>query len=51
MQRGTLGQLLSRPFFHYLDAADTVNNKSRESWKVLTGWAKVEKLLGAVQER
>ena len=37
-------------FFGYLDAADTVYNKSRESWKVLAGWAKVEKLLGAVQE-
>lgn len=38
-------------FFEHLDAADTVYNKSRESWKILKGWAKVEKLLGAVQEQ
>lgn len=38
-------------FFEYLDAADTVYGKSRESWKVLKGWAKVEKLLGAIQEQ
>ena len=38
-------------FFEYLDAADTVYNKIRENWKVLAGWAKVEKLLGAVQEQ
>ncbi|KAL9053204.1 MAG: hypothetical protein Q9206_004022, partial [Seirophora lacunosa] len=37
-------------FFEYLDASDTVYNRSRESWKVLKGWAKVEKLLSAVQE-
>ena len=40
-----------KPFFEYLDAADTAYNKIRESWKVLKGWAKVEKLLGAVQEQ
>ncbi|KAL8732428.1 MAG: hypothetical protein Q9181_003963 [Wetmoreana brouardii] len=50
------GALLLRPaayaaFIEYLDAADTVFNKSRESWKVLKGWAKVEKLLSAVQEQ
>ena len=50
------GALLLRPaavtaFFDHLDAADTAYNKSRESWKVLKGWAKVEKLLGAVQEQ
>ncbi|KAL8726744.1 MAG: hypothetical protein Q9166_006539 [cf. Caloplaca sp. 2 TL-2023] len=50
------GALLLRPaaigpFFEYLDAADTVYNKSRESWKVLKGWSKVEKLLSAVQEQ
>lgn len=50
------GALLRRPaavtaFFEYLDASDTVYNKSRESWKVLRGWAKVEKLLSAVQEK
>ena len=38
-------------FFEQLNAADTVYNKSREGWKVLTGWAKVEKLLSAMQER
>ncbi|KAL8916572.1 MAG: hypothetical protein Q9208_008443 [Pyrenodesmia sp. 3 TL-2023] len=50
------GALLLRPaaltaFFENLDASDTVYNKSRESWKVLKGWAKVEKLLSAVQEQ
>ncbi|KAL8975237.1 MAG: hypothetical protein Q9197_000540 [Variospora fuerteventurae] len=50
------GALLLRPnavaaFIEYLDASDTVYNKSRESWKVLKGWAKVEKLLSAVQEQ
>lgn len=49
------GALLLRPaalaaFIEYLDNADTVYQKSRESWKVLKGWAKVEKLLSAVQE-
>ena len=38
-------------FFEYLDAADTVYNKSRASWKLLAGWAKVDKLLSDVQER
>ncbi|KAL8977465.1 MAG: hypothetical protein Q9205_006739, partial [Flavoplaca limonia] len=37
-------------FFEHLDASDTVYNRSRESWKVLKGWTKVEKLLSAVQE-
>lgn len=50
------GALLLRPaavaaFFEYLDASDTVYNKSRESWELLKGWAKVEKLLSAVQEQ
>ncbi|KAL8912475.1 MAG: hypothetical protein Q9172_007494, partial [Xanthocarpia lactea] len=49
------GALLLRPaafdaFTKYLDASETVFSKSRESWKVLKGWAKVEKLLSAVQE-
>ncbi|KAL8777868.1 MAG: hypothetical protein Q9194_002315 [Teloschistes cf. exilis] len=50
------GAMLLRPaaftaFSEYLDAANTVFDKSRESWKVLEGWAKVEKLLSAVQEQ
>ncbi|KAL8663598.1 MAG: hypothetical protein Q9202_003786 [Teloschistes flavicans] len=50
------GAMLLRPaayaaFLEYLDAANTVFDKSRESWKVLKGWAKVEKLLSAVQEQ
>ena len=49
------GALLLRPaafdaFTEHLDASDTVFSRSRESWKVLKGWAKVEKLLSAVQE-
>ncbi|KAL8859767.1 MAG: hypothetical protein Q9178_003882 [Gyalolechia marmorata] len=49
------GALLLRPaafdaFTKHLDASETVFSKSRESWKVLKGWAKVEKLLSAVQE-
>ena len=38
-------------FFEYLDAADTVYNKSRERWKVLKFREKLEKLLGDVQEQ
>lgn len=50
------GALLLRPaavgaFFEHIDESNTVFNKSRESWKVLKGWAKVEKLLSAVQEQ
>lgn len=50
------GAMLLRPaaftaFSEYMDAANTVFDKSRESWKVLKGWAKVEKLLSAVQEQ
>ncbi|KAL8773760.1 MAG: hypothetical protein Q9209_001528 [Squamulea sp. 1 TL-2023] len=49
------GALLLRPtafaaFAEYLDASSTVFNRSRESWKVLKGWVKVEKLLSVVQE-
>lgn len=50
------GALLLRPaavgaFFQNIDESNTVFNKSRESWKVLKGFAKVEKLLSAVQEQ
>lgn len=37
------------PFFRYCNIAEQSFQKSRESWKLLRGWEKVQNLLNAVQ--
>ncbi|MCJ1267355.1 hypothetical protein MMC22_007240 [Lobaria immixta] len=38
------------PFFRYCNLAEQSFERNRESWKLLRGWEKVEKLLKAVEE-
>lgn len=38
------------PFFRYSNLAEQLFERTRESWKLLRGWEKVEKLLMAVEE-